>query len=312
MQFGGLSRLDAATNNYKDNMNALYCHADMTVSLEWALRNIIVCAYTHYIDTWTMNGACMGHHAILMHSMLTFAMHRGRYRHQEKHYIKEYKRKRIPLSTPIPPINIPALLHDAKENLKLEQIKGTHPGVMDLLGDPGSPLYAEQLSMTEFFDVMIVGAHHIGDMPKRGHCKDFQTATHVYKDEKHQVIQKIFGCLDMRVIDRNLVMLTCLHMPTLILPHKHFAELYFDPDNQGRYASKFQSGGGGFLQLWGDILSSIVPKNFRTLPTNIRQVIDSYFNREELEAYALVGLTNGDQDGDQEMSTNTEAAWTVD
>ena len=41
VQFGGLAHLDAAVNNYKDNLNFLYHHA---------LRNIIVCAYAHYID----------------------------------------------------------------------------------------------------------------------------------------------------------------------------------------------------------------------------------------------------------------------
>ena len=113
-----------------------------------------------------MNGAYVGHRAILMHSMLTFTLNLGWYRHWEKHFIKEYKRKHIPLSTPLLPIDVATLLQDAEENLKLEQIKGTHPGVMDLLGNAGSPLYAEPLSMTEFSDAMIISACHIGDMPK--------------------------------------------------------------------------------------------------------------------------------------------------
>ena len=86
-----------------------------------------------------------------------------------------YKRKRLPPWTPLPPMNVAALLKYPEENLKLEQIKGTHPGVMDLLGDPGSLLYAETLSMMEFFDAMIVRSHHIREMPKWGHCKDLQS-----------------------------------------------------------------------------------------------------------------------------------------
>ena len=42
------------------------------------LHNVIVSAYAHYIDLWPMNSACLGHHAILMQSMLKFAMHYGR------------------------------------------------------------------------------------------------------------------------------------------------------------------------------------------------------------------------------------------
>ena len=79
VKFGGLARLDWAVNNYKDNLNSLYRHPDLTLTIDRALRNIIVSAYSHYIDSWPMNRACVGHHAVLMRSMLQFAMHYGRY-----------------------------------------------------------------------------------------------------------------------------------------------------------------------------------------------------------------------------------------
>ena len=83
VQFGGLARLDRAINNYKDNLNSLYLHPDMSLTVDQALRNVIVSAYSHYIDTWAMNGTCVGHCAVLMRSMLKFAMYFGRYRHRE-------------------------------------------------------------------------------------------------------------------------------------------------------------------------------------------------------------------------------------
>ena len=70
VQFGSLARLDRATNNYKDNLNSLYRHLDLTLTIDKALHNIIVSAYLHYIDSWPMNGACVGHRTILMRSML--------------------------------------------------------------------------------------------------------------------------------------------------------------------------------------------------------------------------------------------------
>ena len=83
VQFGGLARLDRAINNYKDNLNSLYQHPDLMLTVDRALCNVIVSAYSHYIDTWAINGACIGHRAVLMRSMLKFAMHFGCYRHQE-------------------------------------------------------------------------------------------------------------------------------------------------------------------------------------------------------------------------------------
>ena len=88
-------------------------------------------------------------------------------------------------------------------------------------------------------------------------------------------------------------------------------QLYFDPKNQGWYVSRFLSGGWGFLELRGDIWASIVPKDFRVPPTNIQEAIDAYFHRKELEDWALMGSAGQDHDGDQDMSTDMEAAQTV-
>ena len=175
VQFGGLARLDRAANNYKANLNSLYRHPDLTLTIDKALRNIIVSAYLHYIDCWTMNGACVGHRAILMRSMLQFAMHYGRYRCRQRHLAKDRKRKGLPSSAPMPPMDLATLLDEEEENLKLRQINVTHVSIMDLLGDPGNPLYAEPHSMAEHYDAMLAAARALGDLPKQTRCRDSGT-----------------------------------------------------------------------------------------------------------------------------------------
>ena len=304
VQFGGLARFDQAVNNYKDNLNSLYRHPDLTLTIDKALRNVIVSAYSHYIDSWPMNGACVGHCVVLMKSMLQFAMHYGRYRCWQCYLITQHRRKGIPPSTPLPAINLTAPLTDKEENLKPEQINVTHVSVMDLLGNPGNPLYAEPHSMAEHFNAMTAGTHAIGDLPGQTHCKDDDATTRVYKDEAKQVHQKILRCLDMRVMDGDLVVLTCLRTPTLILPTGRFVKMYYDPDAQGQYTSQFPTGGQGFMQPQGDIRTSIMPRDFQELPTDVREVVDQYFHKEELERRA-------DLDEEEYMSTDTEAAETV-
>ena len=283
VQFGGLARLDRVVNNYRDNLNSLYHHPDMTLTADRVLRNIIVSSYSHYIDTWAMNGVCVGHRAVLMHSMLRFAMHFGRYRHWECHFMKEHRRKGIASSTPLPAIDVAALLLDEEENLKLGQINTTHIGILDLLGDPGNPLYAEPHSMAEHFDAMMIGTRSVGKLPSRGHCRDPEAVTRVYEDEARQARQKILRCLDVRVLDGDLIVQTCLQTPTLILPTGCFMQMYYNTDAQGHYASQFPSEGQGFLQPRGDIRASIVPRVFRALPADVREEVDAYFHREELE-----------------------------
>ena len=207
---------------------------------------------------------------------------------------------------PLPAIDIDALLTNKEENLKLEQISTTHPGILDLLGNPGNPLYAKPHSMAKHFDAMMIGTRSVGQLPNQGHCRDPETLTCVYEDKARQACQKILRCLDMRVLDSDRVVLTCLPMPTLILPTGRLMQLYYKLDAQGRYASQFPSSGQGFLQPRGDIQECIIPRGFRALPHDIREVVDAYFHREELE-----DKVGRDVDDDQEMSTDMEAAVTV-
>ena len=126
----------------------------------------------------------------------------------------------------------------------------------------------------------------------------------MHEDEAQQVCQKILRCLDMRVMDGDLIVPTCLRTPTLILPARCFVQLYYDPEAQGQYASDFPTRGQGFLQPRGDIRMSIVPRNFRILPDDVREVVNLYFHREGLDMQ-----TN--QESDDCVSTDTEAANTV-
>ena len=304
VQFGGLARLDQAVNNYKDNLNSLYHHPDLTLTVNRVLHNIIVGTYSHYIDLWPMNGACVGHCAVLMRSMLQFTMHYGCYQRRQRHLIKERRRKGLPPSMPLPAIDLTALLKDEEENLKLEQINVMHISIMDLLDNPGNPLYAKPHSMAEHFDAMLVGAHALGDLPGWTRCRDSDVTARVYDDKVKQVCQKILRCLDMRVMDGDLIVPTCLRTPTLIFPAGHFTQMYYNPDAQGQYASQFPTRDQGFLQPRGDIRTSIMPRNFRVLPANVREVVDQYFHREELERRANL-------DEDEYMSIDIEAAQTV-
>ena len=158
------------------------------------------------------------------------------------------RRRGLLPSTPLPAINLAALLTDKEENLKPKQMNVSHVSIMDLLGNPGNPLYAEPHSMAEHFNAMTAGTRAIGELPGQTHCRDDDMTARVYEDEAKQVRQKILRYLNMRVMDGDLVVLTCLQMPTIILPAGHFAVMYYDLEAQGQYASHFPPGGQGFMQ----------------------------------------------------------------
>ena len=110
---------------------------------------------------------------------------------------------------------------------------------MELLDNPGNPLYAEPHSMAKHFDAMTAGARAIGELPGRTCCRDNDTTPRIYEEEAKQVCQKILRYLNMRVMDGDLVVLTCLWTPTLILPTGRFVVMYYDSDFQGQYCLSF-------------------------------------------------------------------------
>ena len=151
---------------------------------------------------------------------------------------------------------------------------------------------------------MLVGAHALGDLPECTRCRDSSATARVHEDEAQQVCQKILRCLDMRIMDSDQIVLTCLRTSMLILPTRRFVQLYYDPDAQGHYASDFPTRGQGFLQPRGYIRTSIIPRNFRMLPNDVREVVNLYFHREGLEAQE-------NRESNDCLSTETEATYTV-
>ena len=83
----------------------------------------------------------------------------------------------------MPPVDLTALLDEEEENLKLPQINMTHASIMDLLGDPGNPLYAELHSMAEHYDTMLAGTRALGDLPEHTCCRDSGAMARVHEDE---------------------------------------------------------------------------------------------------------------------------------
>ena len=148
----------------------------------------------------------------------------------------------------MPSVDIAALLDEEEENLKLRQINVMHVSIMDLLGDPGNPLYTELHSMAKHYDAMLVGARALGDLTERTRFRDSRAMVRVHEDEAQQVCQKILRCLDMRVMDSDLIVPTCPRTPMLILSARRFVQLYYDPDAQGQYTSDFPTREGLDMQ----------------------------------------------------------------
>ena len=162
IEFGGLAEFAKAADNYHCNINKLYGNYDeFTLAIDKVVYNIIVSMYAHYIDRWPINGACVGHRALLMQSILEFTFIYGRYcchEHQLRHFNPEVDDPRL---------SVCALMWDDEEEIRWADMFRMFKTGMDLMGDADSTLYAKPASMAQVYDLMHPGAQDIGLLPPR-------------------------------------------------------------------------------------------------------------------------------------------------
>ena len=124
--------------------------------------------YARYIDLFPVSGACVGHRALLMYSMLEFAMLIGRYGRRERQINKHLN---DPVDPSDPRLSVDTLVRSPEENERSAQMEQVYEGAMQLLGHPDGVLYAEPLSMAQHYDLMVAGSRHIGYLPERSSRK---------------------------------------------------------------------------------------------------------------------------------------------
>ena len=281
VEFGGLTELTRAVDNYRDNINTLYGNSDQfSLGPERVLRNIVVAMYARYIDLFPISGACVGHRALLMYSMLEFAMLIGRYRRRERQINKHLN---DPVDPSDPRLSVDTLVRSPEENERSAQMEKVYEGAMQLLGHPDGVLYAEPLSMAQHYDLMVAGSRHIGYLPERSSRKTAEDVAALFLRERGELLTRIRSYVDNRIIQCNIVVPTCLRTPVLILDPKECMRRYHDPTLQGEFPSNFPVKGFGFVQPRNDLRRSIIPPNFRELPTRVAAAMTTLI-REDIQA----------------------------
>ena len=258
VEFGGLSELARAVENYQDNINTLYGGQDhFTLTPERVLRNIVVAMYSRYIDLWPANGTCRGHRSLLMYSMLEFAMLIGRYCHRERQLTKN--QRGVQMDPSDPRLSVQALVKDPEEERHSAEMEAIFEGAMQLLGEPDRVLYVEPNSMAQHYDLMVAGSRHIGYLPDRPSRKTAEGVAKLYLWERGELLNKIDSYLQNRIMECHIVVPTCLRTPVLNLDPKECMRHYHDLNLQGAFPTQFPVKGFGFVQLRNNLRRSIIP-----------------------------------------------------
>ena len=278
VEFGGLTELARAVDNYRDNINTLYGNSDQFfLAPERVLRNIVVAMYARYIDLFPISGACVSHRALLMYSMLEFAMLIGRYDPRERQINKHLDN---PVDPSDPRLSVDTLVCSPEENERSTQMENVYEGAMQLLGEPDGVLYAEPLSMAQHYDLMVAGSCHIGYLPQHSARKTAEDVAALFLWERGKLLTRIRSYVDNRTIECNIVVPTCLHTPVLILDPKECMCRYHDPTLQGAFPTDFPVNGFGFVQPRNDLRRSIIPPNFCELPFRVAAAMTTLIRKD--------------------------------
>ena len=242
IEFGGLNELADVSNNNHTNINKLYSNFDeFTLAIEKVMWNIVVSMYAHYIDLWPINGTCVGHHTLLMRSMLEFAFIYGCYCHRE-HQLKCFN---LPVHDPR--LSVKVLMKSNEEEIRRADMFRMFKTGMDM--------------MAQVYDLMHAGTRDIRLLPPRSR-KTKEQSEDVYRQEHMEVLCKILSYKDCCKVDCGIIVPTCLRTPTLVLPLSECMRRYHDPHLQGLFAHKYPENGFGLVQPRGDIRDSIVLPDF--------------------------------------------------
>ena len=281
VKFGGLTELTRAVDNYRDNINTLYGNSDQfSLGPERVLRNIVMAMYARYIDLFPVSGTCVSHRTLLMYSMLEFAMLIGRYGRRERQINKHLN---DPVDPSDPRLSVDTLVRSPEENERSAQMEKVYEGAMQLLGHPDGVLYAEPLSMAQHYDLMVAGSRHIGYLPERSSRKTAEDVAALFLRERGELLTRIRSYVDNRTMECNIVVPTCLRTPVLILDPKECMRRYHDPTLQGEFPTNFPVKGFGFVQPRNDLRRSIIPPNFRELPSRVAAAMTTLI-REDVQA----------------------------
>ena len=182
-----------------------------------------------------------------------------------------------------PQLTVESLVNDPEENERSAKMDLVFKGAMQLLGDPDRVLYVEPVFMAQYYDLMVAGSRHIEYLPDRPSRKTAEGVAKLYHKERGELLNKIDGFLQNRIMECGIVVPTCLRTLVLILDSRESMRRYHKPELQGAFPTQFPVEGFGFVQPRNDLCRSIIPPNFRELPARVVAAMTTLI-REDIQA----------------------------
>ena len=203
-EYAGRDHLDFVAQNYAENVKRGETGI-RGIMYEWALRNLIVSMYGHYVDLFRCHSSMASHQIVLAYNCLEVAAKLG-------HYHRAVRRLQPDEELPdwIPSPEIPA-----------GDVRLNYVDAFTLLGDAMHPAYGHPKALARAYDHVYYKGREIGNLPLHGR-KTIEQSVVVYKAEYAQILHRFSTLCRIDCEKFARPMPTSLVHPEMVYPGKKY------------------------------------------------------------------------------------------
>ena len=203
-EYGGWDHLDFAAWNYVENVRREETGI-AGLTYEWALWNLVVAMYGHYVDLFHCHTATAGHRMVLTYNCLEVAAKLGHY-HQAVQRLPPGEELPDWIPTPEVPAWDPCL---------------DYVDAFTLLGDAMHPAFGHPKTLARAYDHVYYEGREIGNLLLRGKKSVDQSAT-VYQAKYTQIVHRLSTLTRINCEKFVWPMPTSLVHPEMVYPNKRY------------------------------------------------------------------------------------------
>ena len=209
-EYGGTRQLHHAAKNYARNYGLTTgLHQNRRILYEWALRNLVVLMFSHYVNYLECTGSLEGHRTLMVYECLVEAAALGRYYRLQRRVSPQDRDTNDWIKVPVIP----------KGDFQLK-----YSPALTLLGNAQNPAYAHPKLLAHCFDNVYFCRRIIGDLLARGKASHSEERTKlIYDQEYKELAHRLENMLDLTLESPTYSMVpTSLVNPDIVLPHHEF------------------------------------------------------------------------------------------
>ena len=209
-EYGGTRQLHHAAKNYARNYRlSAGLHQNRRIPYKWALRNLVVLMFSHYVNHLECTGSLEGHRTLMVYECLVVAAALGWYHHWQCRVSPQDRDTHDWMKVPVVPKG---------------DFRHKYSPALTLLGNTQNPAYAHPKLLACCFDNVYFCRRIIGDLLARGRAPHSEERTKlIYAQEYEELVHQLENMLDLTLESPSYSMvLTSLVNPDIVLLHHEF------------------------------------------------------------------------------------------